>query len=51
MKKILLLLLLFYQTSSFSQPEGILNVIVSPNDEATINVHSIVHFLYVNTVV
>jgi len=47
MKKILFLLLLFYQTSSFSQPEGILNVIVSPIDETTINVKSIVHFLYI----
>lgn len=47
MKKIILLLLLFYQTSSFSQPEGILNVIVSPINEATINVKTIVHFLYI----
>jgi len=47
MKKIILLLLLFYQTSSFSQPDGILNVIVSPIDETTINVYSIVHFLNV----
>ena len=45
MKKFIFLLLIIYQTSSFSQPEGIINIIVSPIDESTINVKSIVHFL------
>jgi hypothetical protein len=47
MKKLIFLLLIIYQTSSFSQPNGIENIIVSPIDESTINIKSFVYFLTV----
>jgi len=46
LKIIFFLSLIVYQTSSISQTANIVNVIVSPIDETTINVKSIVHFLY-----
>ena len=46
MKKFVFLLIILFQTISFSQ-SGIVNVIVSPVNETTINVKSMVRFLTV----